>query len=116
VAGQYRDVENLGAPINTKYHEVDPFIAPNESYLIFCSEKPGGFGRADIYVTFRSKRGEWSEPVNMGENINSSHSEYIPYVTPDGRYFFFTSNKSGDRDIYWVDAKVVGDLNPNKQK
>lgn len=107
VKGQYPEIENLGAPINTTYHEVDPFIAPDESYLIFCSEKPGGFGRADIYITFRKQNGAWAQPINMGDMINSPFAEYIPSVTPDGRYFFFTSNKSGNRDIYWVDAKIL---------
>jgi len=114
--GKYLKVENLKTPINTKYHEVDPFIAPDESYLIFCSEKPGGFGRADIYVTFRKKDKTWSEPINLGDKINSSYSEYIPYITPDGKYFFFTSNNSGDRDIYWVDANIIYDLKPKGSK
>jgi len=114
--GKYQKVDNLKAPINTKYHEVDPFIALDESYIIFCSEKPGGFGKADIYVTFHKTDKTWSEPVNLGSWINSSYSEYILYITPDGKYFFFTSNKSGDRDIYWVDANIIYDLKPSYLK
>lgn len=114
VKNHYPEVENLDTPINTEYHEVDPFIAPNESYLIFCSQKPGGFGNADIYLTFRREDGSWTEPVNMGDKINSSYSEYIPYVTPDGKYLFFTSNKSGDRDIYWMDAIIIDELKPKE--
>jgi len=116
VNGQYKKVENLGIPINTTYHEVDPFIDPDERYLIFCSDKPDGYGKADIYVAFREKNGSWTQPVNMGEKINTPHSEYIPYVTPDGRYFFFTTNKTGNRDIYWVDAKIIKELKPEKFK
>ncbi|MFC2169326.1 hypothetical protein ACFLRM_02005, partial [Acidobacteriota bacterium] len=107
---KYTDVENLSNPINTKFHEVDPFIAPDESFLIFCSEKPGGFGKADIYISFRKNDKSWSVPVNMGEKINSPFSEYIPSITPDGKYFFFTSNKSGNRDIYWVKANIIDEL------
>jgi len=114
--GKYAEVENLSEPINTEHHEVDPFIAPDESYLIFCSDKPGGYGREDIYVTFQQKDGSWSRPVNMGDKINSPHDEYIPYVTPDGKYFFFTTNKSGNRDIYWVDARIIEELKPNELK
>lgn len=55
-------------------------------------------------------------PVNMGENINSSYAEYIPYVSPDQKYFFFTSNKSGNREIYWVDAKFIQELKPEELK
>lgn len=114
VNGQYPEVENLGSPINTSYHEVDPYVDPGESYIIFCSDKPGGFGEADFYISFRAKEGTWSNPVNMGAKINSKAAEYIPYVTPDGKYFFFTSNKAGNREIYWVDAKVIEDLRPKK--
>lgn len=112
VNGQYPKVENLGAPINTEHHEVDAFVVPDESYMIFCSNKPGGFGKADLYVTFRQKDGAWSDPVNMGEKINSSYSEYIPSISPDGNYFFFTTDKTGNRDIYWVDAKIIKKLKP----
>lgn len=110
--GQYKIVENLGAPVNGKYHEVDPYIAPDESYLIFCSDRPGGYGKADIYITFREKDGSWTSPRNMGSKVNTSYQEYIPYVTPDGKYFFFTTNKSGNRDIYWVDVKIIDQFKP----
>jgi glyoxylase-like metal-dependent hydrolase (beta-lactamase superfamily II)/Tol biopolymer transport system component len=105
--GKFTKVQNLGAPINTKFHEVDPFIAPDESYLIFCSDRPGGYGREDIYISFREEDGSWTEPVNLGEVVNTPYDEYIPAVTPDRKYFFFTTNKTGNRDIYWVDTKIL---------
>jgi Tol biopolymer transport system component len=105
--GKYVEAENLGPVINTGEHEWDPYIAPDESYLIFCSTKSGGFGEDDFYITFRNQDGSWSEPVNMGEDFNSSASENRPFVTADGKYLFFTSTKSGNRDIYWVDARVI---------
>jgi len=116
VNGQYPEVENLGAPINSEYHEVDAFVVPDESYMIFCSDRPGGLGKADLYVTFRKNDGSWTKPLNLGEKINSQYSEYIPSVSPDGKYFFFTTDKTGQRDIYWVDAKVIDDLKPDVLK
>jgi hypothetical protein len=101
--GTCTDPVNLGL-LNTEYDEWDPFIAPDESYLIFCSTKPGGFGRDDFYISFKSESGGWIRPLNMGEEINSPGSENRPYVTRDGRYFFFTSTREGNRDIYWVAA------------
>lgn len=97
--GQYTKIENLGVPINTEFHEVDPFISPDKSYMILCSDRPGGYGKADIYISFRKEDGSWTEPGNLGKEVNSSSDEYIPAVTPDGKYFFFTSNKSGNREI-----------------
>ena len=52
----------------------------------------------------------WSEPANLGDQINTAADEYIPSVTPDGRYFFFTSNVSGNREIYWMDAGFIEEL------
>ena len=116
IDGQHTKIENLGRPINTMYHEVDPFVAPDESYLIFCSNRPGGYGNDDFYIVFRNDGKSWSDPINMGGKVNSPYQEYIPSVSPDGNYFFFTSNKSGDREIYWIDAKVIKDLNPLELK
>ena len=57
IDGKYSHIENLGELINTEYHEWDPFIAPDESYLIFCSMKPRGFGGDDLYITFQTEHG-----------------------------------------------------------
>jgi hypothetical protein len=107
VNGSYRETVNLGNIINTEHHEVDPFIAPDESYLIFASDRPGGLGSDDFYICFKGPNGEWLPPVNMGEKINSRHTEYIINVTLDGKYIFYTSDKQGSRDIYWVDHNII---------
>jgi hypothetical protein len=104
--GKYGDAVNLGS-LNTEYNEWDPFIAPDGSYLIFCSTKPGGSGRDDIYIAFRQGDGQWGPPKNMGEEVNSAGSENRPYVTRDGKYFFFTSTRNGNRDTFWVRAEYL---------
>lgn len=104
--GTYADPVNLET-LNTEFEEWDPFVAPDESYLVFCSTKPGGLGRDDIYVSFRDKDGRWGPPVNLGEEINSPGSENRPCVTRDGKYFFFTSTRNGSRDVFWVDARYL---------
>jgi hypothetical protein len=117
--GRYGEAENLGPPINTAVSDIDPFVAPDESYLIICQDKPGGLGGLDLYVSFRSDDGSWLEPQNMGPNVNSSAGEARPYVTPDGEYLFFTSNRPGDRSlgkIFWVDAAVIEDLKPENER
>ena len=88
---------------------IDPFIAPDQSWLIFASERPGGYGAADLYVSFRRPDGTWGEPKNLGPSVNTAGSEYTPMLSPDGRYLFFTRGRFGD-DIYWVD--VEGDSIP----
>lgn len=90
-------VENLGAPINTDSTEYDPFVAPDESYVIFASTRPGGRGESDLYVSFRNGT-RWSVPANLGAAINTSAREYCPAVSPDGKYFFFTSKRPASAD------------------
>ena len=97
IDGKYQPPVNLGPKLNTMYHEWDTYTAPDESYMIYCSMMPGGFGDDDLYVTFKKDDGSWSKPVHMGNIINSDKSENRPYVTPDGKYFFYTSTKSGNR-------------------
>ncbi len=114
IAGEYQAPVNLGPKLNTKFHEWDTYIAADESYMIYCSTMPAGLGEDDLYVTFKKQDGSWSELVHMGAEINSDKSENRPYVSPDGRYLFYTSTKRGNRDIYWVDAKIIEDLKPKK--
>jgi ankyrin repeat protein len=110
--GRFERPENLGSPINTERSDFDPFIAPDESYLIFASDRPGGLGNADLYISFRGKDGSWSEPRNMGAPVNSPYLDYAPMLSPDGKYLFFTSGRGGADDVYWVDARVIDTLRP----
>lgn len=118
VNGKYMEAENLGPAINSEYDEWDAYIAPDESYIIFCSTKPGGYGRDDLYISFRKKAGLWTRALNMGPEMNSPASDNRPYVTIDGKYLFFTSSRkapkdlaaakrAGSRDIYWVDSEII---------
>jgi Tol biopolymer transport system component len=108
--GQLARAENLGSPINTEKWEFDPFIAPDESFVIFASNRAGSFGDSDLYISFRTPAGAWATPRNMGEPINSVGPEYTPMLSPDGKYLFFTSGRGGPDDIYWVDASVIDRL------
>jgi hypothetical protein len=113
--GKYLPAEKLPAPINTEYREFDAFVTLDERTIIFSSERPGGFGGSDIYVSFRDGKGGWSEPANLGPEINSERTEYGATVSPDGRFLFFTSTRAGNEDIYWVSAKVIDELRPKKE-
>ncbi len=112
--GKYLPPEKLPAPINTSFREFDAFVSLDEQTIIFSSERPGGFGGADIYISFRDGQGNWSEPANLGPEVNSERSEYGATISPDGRYLFFTSNKAGNEDIYWVSAEIIERLRPKK--
>jgi Tol biopolymer transport system component len=107
VDGHYAKPENLGASINTKYLEHDPFIAPDESYILFTSvDRPEGFGTGDLYISSRRKDGTWTKSKNMGKAFNTCGYDFCPIVTPDGKYFFFTRRG----DIYWVSVEAIQKL------
>lgn len=124
--------------IVNSHWEGDIFISPKEDYMIFAS-----YGRdsgSGLYITFK-KEGEWSLPQRMSEEINVTGREFCPIVSPDGKYFFFTSNQSmrnhdspekltyqkikddfiqsynfpqmGKTDIYWVDSKIIDNYKKN---
>ncbi|MGB3586302.1 MAG: hypothetical protein WBA23_07180, partial [Tunicatimonas sp.] len=78
----------------------------NESYLIFCSERPGSIGKGDLYISFKEEDGSWSQAKNMGSTINTKNYEFCPFVTKDGKYLFYSSNQ----DIYWVSADIIEQL------
>lgn len=98
---QYSQPENLGAAVNTDKSEYDPFISPKGDFLIFTSSNRGNsFGAADLYCSKLKGGKEWLRAANLGKSFNTSTREFCPYVSPDGKYFFFSS----ERDIKWISA------------
>ena len=114
--GIYSKPENIGEPINTSGSEFTPYIDPDEGYIIFSRDSdPENIGSYDLYISYRLKNGSWSKPVNLGYKINSEYMEWIPGITPDGKYLFFSSNRNGNiGDVYWVSTKFIDDLKPEK--
>jgi Tol biopolymer transport system component len=94
VNGKYTEPENLGDQINTQFDEYEPFIAPDESFLIFMAAgRPEGLGGFDLFVSYR-RNGQWTKAKNLGAPINSAADELSPKVSRDGKYFFWTSTRS----------------------
>lgn len=112
--GQYTPPENLGATINTNAEEWGPYIDPDEDFILFASNRPGGFGLHDLYISFRNTDGTWSESENMGSSINSNNEDVSPLISPDGNYLFYLTERSGDLGLnpYWVDAQIIEDFRP----
>jgi ankyrin repeat protein/tetratricopeptide (TPR) repeat protein len=104
--GGYQPRERLGGDISTDAIEMSPCVAPDESYLIFESNRPGGYGELELYICFRNADGTWSEPKNMGFTVNRGGSRF-PGLTPDAKYLFFVNQRNGNADVYWVDARIV---------
>lgn len=108
--------KKMGPMVNTGKWTAHPFIAPDESYLIWDSEREGGYGGSDLYISFRQKDNSWGPAINMGDNVNSDKWDAYASVTPDGKYILFNRNVGSDKyenvDIYWVDAQIIENLKP----
>ncbi|MBI1393634.1 MAG: hypothetical protein GC152_12910 [Alphaproteobacteria bacterium] len=116
VDGEYEDPKPLSEAINTGTYLNHPFIAPDESYLLWDAKREDGYGDSDIYISFRQDDGSWGAAINLGDKINTDAWEASASVTPDGEYLFFNRNMGSDEyedvDIFWVDAGIIETLRP----
>ncbi len=114
--GGYSEVERLPGAINTPGSESNPLIGPDESFLIFAADRPGGLGATDLYVSHR-RDGVWQAPQNLGAPVNSPYADFAPGLSPDRRYLYFTSERPGivadtvvgrrPGDIYQVELGAI---------
>ena len=127
--------ENLGEAVNSEAGDFHPYIAPDERYILFDSQrKDTGRGSNDLYISVREEDGSWGEAQNLGDAVNSEFGDMRPFVTSDGLYLFFASsrpiarvfpenpiefeelqnlvNGPGNRlqDIYWVSAEILDEF------
>jgi hypothetical protein len=131
VEGRYLEPVNLGDNVNSEEDEADPFVAPDESYLMFGSNRKEGEG---IYICYKKSDGSWTQARNVGSAINSIGPVNVGSVTPDGKYIFLFSIKryhepwsekplsyqdklkilngpgNGSIDIFWVSAEIIYEL------
>lgn len=135
IQGRFTRPENLGPAINTPGNDIEAYISPDDTFMIFASDGHADTrGAYDLYVSYHCE-GKWSKPINLGDSINSAGWDFSPRISPDGRYLFFTSNRgfadrpldrpltyeelmeklrapgNGLRDIYQVDVSAL-DLRP----
>lgn len=100
---------NLGSPINTPFAERKPFLHPDGKTLYYSSEGNSGLGRLDVYKTTRLSETswtDWSEPENLGKNINTGNDDWGYKITTDGSTAFYAApnkeSSNNDLDIYTV--------------
>ena len=135
--GKYLEPVRLSDVINNP-GGAHPYIAPDESYIIFDSYELGQEEETgtDLFISFRDKNNKWMKPENLGQNVNSPYIERRPFVSSDGNYLFFASNRinpeistksisissirnqvdnplNGYQNIFWVDASIIEDLRKN---
>ncbi len=99
VNGKYQTAENLGDSINTPGNEFEPFMASDESFLIFMATPSEHLEEADFYIS-HNRQGKWTKAFKLPEPFNSGVLEFSPKVTSDGKYFFFSSARNKHQGNY----------------
>ena len=89
--GFWTPIRKLNKNINTKFYESHAAISSDGKKLFFTSNREGGEGNLDIYVSEKDGLGEWGPAVNLGTTINTNYNEDTPFITQDGNYLFFSS-------------------------
>lgn len=90
--GQWQEARNLGSPVNTKGWESQPSLSADGNTLFFVSDRPGGEGLIDLWVSRKGADGRWGEPQNLGPSINTAEREQAPFIHPDGKTLYFMSD------------------------
>lgn len=110
IGSQWSQPVNLGPMVNTSGWESQPSFSSDGRTLYFVSNRPGGKGGSDIWITRLKNTGEWSVPINAGDSINTAEAERGPFIHPDGMTLYFSSKGHtgmGQGDLFY--AKLKGD-------
>jgi outer membrane protein OmpA-like peptidoglycan-associated protein len=93
---------HMGPVLNSSSQETTPYITADKRYLYFSSDRPGGDGGNDLYVSERLDYTwlKWSEPKKLSDGVNSKSDESQPYFDSEGRFMYFTSRRDGTSDIF----------------
>ncbi|MCK9301584.1 MAG: OmpA family protein [Bacteroidales bacterium] len=108
INGQWQKPENLGDVVNTKYWESQPCMSSDNKTLFFVSNRPGGYGKSDIWYTRIDEDGKFSMPQNAGAKINTAGEETTPFIHFDAYTLYFASNGHpglGGFDLFKVDMR-----------
>ena len=101
--------ENLGRPVNTGNNEKQPSISADGRVLYFVSDRAGGKGEYDVWISYRKDDGTWMEPFNAGDSINTPGDEQSPFIHPDNQTLYFASTGwpgLGRYDIFFSRKKA----------
>ena len=106
---KWSEPELMDAVINTEFQEASASLTQDERVVYFSSNRPGGFGGKDIYRVVRLGNNEWSLPMNLGPTINTAFDEDAPFILPNGKTLYFSSNGLQTMGGYDVFSSTLGD-------
>ncbi|MDG1659002.1 MAG: hypothetical protein P8H56_10485, partial [Crocinitomicaceae bacterium] len=90
---KFREIEKLEMKnINTKYWETHAMMSHRKDLFFFVSDRPGGLGGRDIYMLKLKENGKWSDPINLGPNVNGPNDDDAPFIAVDNQTLYFATN------------------------
>ncbi len=107
--GVYQNPISIGEPVNTKDYESSPCISPDGNYMIFARfVNETGFGKEDLFFS-KNINGKWTTPQNLGVLINTVSNESFPSFSPDGKYFYFSSDREDKEHwkLYYLETRFL---------
>lgn len=110
-SGNWTKPVKLGPQISSSANESHATISADKNTLIFTSDRSGGYGGKDLYMSVRLPNGEWSLAKNLGPNINTPYDEEGPFLLPDGYTLYFSSkghNTIGGYDLFYSELNEDG--------
>lgn len=112
---QYRNATRQTV-LCSSLHDGFPTIDVNEQFIVYGSNRGGGQGRFDLYLSYKNHDGTWSQPENLGTGFNSGSEEAWSTFSADGLWFFYTTDRPGDLGFnpYWMDASAIYDRIPKR--
>ncbi len=108
----WSEPQNMGDNINSEFYESGPTLSPDKRALYFCSNRPGGYGGLDLYVSYRQANGKWGPAMNMGPEINSAGDEQAAFIHADNQTLYYTSNGLpgyGNSDLFMIRKGIDGE-------
>jgi len=129
--GQYKNVTNLGSTVNAAGYESWPFIAPDETYILYEKSQNSGTAEKGINISFKKSNGTWTSPSGLGKEINKDGQNRFPMLSQDGKFLFFVSSReltrkppkvqlgyqelikdsdkpgNGWGDVYWISSSII---------
>ncbi len=105
----WTDPKPISDNINTDKYESHPFISQDGKYLIFASDRDGGSGETDLYISFRDVSGNWGTAKNLGNTINTAKREIAPFIAPDGTLFYSSDGFMENSGLDIIKAERIND-------
>lgn len=104
--------------INLQTTSFNAFISTNEDYIIFSTYiQEDEHWHSDLFISYLDEQGNWENPINLGDKINSKGNELSPWISYDGKYLFFastrldTSGLNAKHKIFWVSTSIIDNFN-----